>query len=111
LIVLVSASKPAAILTWGPLRSIGSASYSMYLFHYAAYPALARIFPHAGTLRDFSVLIGGSVAVFLFAKFTGYAIERPFNRLKDMFQYARHPGEIPSDNLAGDSVLAIEANI
>jgi peptidoglycan/LPS O-acetylase OafA/YrhL len=87
LAVLVAASDPPAFFAWGPLREVGRVSYSMYLFHYAMYPAVEKIFPRSGTIRDVGLLIGVGAAAFIFAQMTDRLIEKPFNRLKDRFAY------------------------
>jgi len=81
---------PAAILSWGPLRTIGKYSYGMYVF-YAPFhilvglPLLERLHWKQGSAFGIAYMIGATLITFALAALSYHLYESRFLALKKRF--------------------------
>jgi peptidoglycan/LPS O-acetylase OafA/YrhL len=94
-VVVRSGDRRLAWLRWGPLRSLGTISYGLYLYHVPVLHSVDAVIPRS--LPGFRAVEGAltlslTVAV---AALSWRFIERPILRLKDRFDYGSAASKPP----------------
>ncbi len=80
---------PARLLSFAPLRRIGTYSYGMYVFHaplhlYVGLPLVAYLAPVQGTLVGLAYVVGATAVTFALAAVSYHVYERRFLALKQV---------------------------